>query len=286
MYLCVHAFRNQFWLSVRESRKAMENAMIKRMECGICLSWMRIPVRFICFRCEATTGRPTCNSMFRCCLLCARTYLELNKVRSDRTSYKKCPLCPCKVDPRTLSAKNAYEKDFVLMDLDSRNNHRCIHEECSFTGSQLDLNRHISSECEYRLVNCCECKSAYFPFLQRDRHVSECTQYLSCPVCAERVPKRVYEYHVVQQHRYERCSDCGIFVPPMHNCPNKMIVCKFCHSRVAKTYNKEHLQKHVVTFQRKIMEISEVLSIVTKDLKEALEDLSQDEKVSDPLPYH
>lgn len=240
---------------------------MEQIVCIICHERPRIPVRLL-FPCVERPGEIRCNSIQRYCLLCARRYLELNKSRAERPCIIKCPLCPATLNPRRLNASAAYEKDFLLMTIDTRNDIRCPYDEkgCKFDGNHMDLHKHVVSECPHRKVYCQLCHATYTASLEDD-HVFECIGRVCCDVCEERIPHDDIDAHLRDEHHVARCGDCGgiIFYDEEEDthrivCPMRPVQCTHCNEFHPASEYHNHLIHHIDGVQANIHSINQNLS--------------------------
>lgn len=228
------------------------------IQCCICHESVRVPVRFTCFPCKTPPGKPSCNSITRVCLACAREYLQLNKKRSERTTYRKCLTCPATVRCSNLCAMNSYEKDFLMMSYDQRDDYQCFYDQCPFRGTQNDLDHHTQSECPFRIVSCRLCKS-YYQAKDEVNHIPACPERFCCFSCQNYVPfqeqKEHYMGHNLKQCRY--CSQwvqCDVFSQHNSVCPDRPHDCLYCHKSLQRQKMYDHLVGHVDFFYKIIMQ--------------------------------
>lgn len=188
------------------------------MECAICKEYVRVPVRFKCFPCDRNVYEPTCNSVLRVCMHCAREYLQLNQPRHKRAPWKRCLLCHEQTSPALLNAKTAYEKDYLLMSLDKRTDIPCPYDDCIFQGNQNELDRHMRMECPYRITFCNNCRLFYVSE-QWTSHRDVCKGWQSCGICKEFLPRRELAEHQWSVHR---------IVVPRKKKSSKNKICNLC----------------------------------------------------------
>lgn len=243
------------------------------LECLICHELVRVPVRFLCWPCVSKQGQPKCNSMTRVCITCARHYLELNQPRDERTPQRKCLTCPAIVRLSRLCAKNAYEKDYLLMSMDSRTDIPCPREDegCFFTGNQNELDRHLQSHCAFRTKWCQYCTTLYKANVN---HASQCRGHTMCTMCTSYVPSIKLVEHKQEVHGIWTCYECKASVSVENRnqhcreeCPERFVSCEICHMGIkAKKYNTHCLQ-HVVTMSQEIQVASQLLRTRTEQLE-------------------
>lgn len=250
----------------------------ERMEiqCPICHSECRIPVRFKCFPCPNDPGKPNCSSVIRVCLSCAREYLQLNKPRSHRVEERKCLLCPAVCAPRRLNATLAYEKDFLIMTMDT-NTYSCFHSEqgCDFTGRQNELDRHIQHECPHRTIFCTYCNTFYMA-RDMDTHKRECSGWFLCHYCQQYVQVEKMDAHY-REHHVERCNQCGEFVSSgdlqQHKhtrCLFRNVECTLCNTRMYACLLRDHLHKHLSDARQRIARATRTIAHETETMEQVL----------------
>lgn len=228
------------------------------IQCCICHENVRIPVRFICFPCETLPGQPSCNSITRVCLLCAREYLQLNKKRSGRITYRKCLTCPATVRCASLSAVSSYEKDFFIMSRDPKEDYSCFYDLCSFRGTHTCLAHHIQTDCPFRTISCRLCKT-YFQAMDEDKHIQSCPERFCCFCCHQYIPIHEEMDHYLE-HDLKRCNHCHQWISKplllQHNdvCPECPCACVYCNKNIPRIQMHNHLIEHVNVFIKTIMQ--------------------------------
>lgn len=223
------------------------------INCLICHEPVRIPVRFICFDCPPSPAKQTCNDTIRVCLTCARAYLELDKPKNERIPQRKCLICPTTTEPRLLNADSAYAKDFLLMSMDSKK-YPCVHstDGCGFTGTQNDLDRHLRSECPYRILFCRgkNCKKIILAKDKETHRRYDCAGYRLCGMCDEVFRVQQFQDHLRTAHQYKDCQFCSNCEHPSklqeheQQCPQRYGVCRFCHHPIRFMDYPAHLEQH------------------------------------------
>ena len=202
--------------------------------CEICHHVCVIPVKITCFPCSKT-DKVHCHSLKRFCQSCVETYLELDKLEDERSQIKQCMYCMDVVNPRYLTARTSYEKDFLTMSFDF-SFYKCIHKECSYVGTQIFLNRHLENECMYS-IKTCEC--CHLPILSKDvdSHIEECEGYIVCKVCCKLILTCNYSQHLSSQHLLSECCYCETLMDEykhqhhiIYDCQYRPKKCKYCHS--------------------------------------------------------
>jgi len=214
------------------------------LQCPICMECPRVPVKFICFPCtKRDPSRPSCHSMSRSCLVCARNYLELNKAKETRSHRKKCLFCPEECYPEMLNASRAYEKDFLLMSMDTEKTHKC--HSCDFTGGQTELDHHLRLECPDRFEYCTHCRKSFQ--VSDNEHKRSCPLYVNCRMCPDYILADKIQEHYQSAHSRRLCSYCtGLF--PMHEeheCGYQVVSCTICHANIFMKNRASHYQDHV-----------------------------------------
>lgn len=228
------------------------------LQCYICHDRVRIPVRFTCFPCPKT-NQPSCNSMIRVCIQCAKEYLQLNKAVAKRTATRKCLVCPSTIQCKDIRLLGSFEKDYLVMRFDKDDDYACFHEDkgCGFKGTQVALDHHLQQECQFREVSCKHCKKIYF-FPNEEKHKARCAAQTRCKYCSEFVPIRELEDHVLTVHGLTRCKDCSIYVPThsikdhANKCPFHKEQCPHCKGKVLAQEFQSHLSRHIKELQVEI----------------------------------
>lgn len=242
-------------------------------ECSFCLEDVRIPVRFRCFPCVPNLSGPSCHSIRRVCLLCARTYLELNKEASNRSTRKKCPTCPSVTNCRRLNASNAYEKDYRMMAEDPRTDYACFHKDkgCAFVGNQMDLDKHMKT-CDHRTVSCRDCHDM-FPMTFEKQHEQTCPHRFSCRICEERIRVVDATSHFMNAHQSTLCV-CDEFVSldriafhRSRECPRRRIRCEECGHEVYAMNRKTHLTVHLTSAVKAVQEAQALVNRQVEKVK-------------------
>lgn len=249
------------------------------VQCCICHDNVRVPVRFICFPCKNEPGQPSCNSINRVCLACAREYLQLHKKWSDRVYSRKCLTCPVMVRCSQLSAINSYEKDFFMMSHDEKQDYPCFHDHrgCNFQGTQNQLDHHIQSECPYRIISCRYCKS-YYEAKEDEEHVYHCSRRFRCFSCLQHVPVQEEKEHYLHQHQQRQCIYCKhyIHVNTYDNhateCPERPQECVHCHEVIAKHAMYDHLIEHVCSCEQTIHHYTNAISVVSAQISQLVKE--------------
>lgn len=249
------------------------------VQCCICHDSVRVPVRFICFPCKNEPGQPSCNSITRVCLACAREYLQLNKKRDDRVYSRKCLTCPAMVRCSQLSAVNSYEKDFFMMSHDGKEDYHCFHENegCHFKGTQNQLDHHIQTECPHRTISCRYCRLYYLALEEMD-HVPECPQRFQCPCCLDYVPLQEEKEHFLKQHHKRKCSHCRCYTPVhiyeqhISECPERPQECVYCHERVARQVMYDHLVGHVLSCENNIRHYTNSIGVLSTQISKLVKE--------------
>lgn len=228
--------------------------------CSICLDPVRVPVELTCFPCSTSKTIKNCYSINRICLHCARKYLHLNEIKHKRPESIKCLFCPDTVDPRTLNAETSYKKDYRMMACDPHT-YTCVHDsQCGFRGSQMQLERHLQQECNYRMCFCMDCKCR---FKANSFHDTTCPARFTCTRCHQRVLRTEYTKHFREEHHVQRCQYCGSTFDLDHledhkkTCVYRFIECDICGESKQKIMMYSHLLKHRTDFQKMIQTIED-----------------------------
>lgn len=250
--------------------------------CLICHEAVRVPVRFVCFPCPHTHGGQACNDMIRVCLVCARSYLELNKRRQERVHSRKCLMCRTEVNPNYLNAESAYAKDFLLMSMDT-NVYPCYHSDkgCEFTGCQQELDRHMQQACGFRTMYCPErnCRGVFLAKDLEEHQRTGCANYGTCRICSEVVHKNQIISHMMSAHQLEPCRSCGVFQPTAdmaahyETCPERKIQCPNCHTDIRRREYHNHLHAHVATLAQTIETKTQQVANLSREIGDCNEQL-------------
>lgn len=243
------------------------------VQCCICHENVRVPVRFICFQCKNEPGHPSCNSITRICLLCAREYLELDKKRTERIFYRKCLTCPALVKCSTLSALNSYEKDFFIMSRDSKEDYPCFYDQdgCRFIGTQNELDQHIQHECLLRVISCRYCRT-YYQAKDEDDHVLQCKERFHCSFCLEYIPLEKEKDHFLEFHQQQKCPYCCRYRPSVSfdrhlvECPERPRECLCCHEKIIKHQMHDHLLEHIISYEKTIRNYTNSITILSTQI--------------------
>lgn len=250
------------------------------VQCCICHENVRVPVRFVCFPCKNEPGQPSCNSITRVCLACAREYLQLNKKRNDRVYSRKCLTCPVMVRCSQLSADNSYEKDFFMMSHDGKEDYHCFHENegCHFQGTQNQLDHHIQSECPYRTISCRYCRM-YYQAHEEMAHITECPQRFQCFSCSEFIPIQEEKDHFLKQHHQRQCLYCRRYIS-IHNyeqhaceCPERPQKCVHCQEIIAKQAMYDHLVDHVLSCEDNVRHYTNAIQVLSTQISKLVKEI-------------
>jgi hypothetical protein len=220
--------------------------------------------------------------MLRVCLCCAREYLQLNKPFIERLEHRKCLLCEATVELSKLNAKNSYKKDYMLMKIIKGDDFKCFHDECPFEGAQLDLEKHMTSDCQYRQISCTgrstwsKCRKFYV-YKDEKEHRASCRFFEKCEKCDEHVVKIDMKIHMVTQHGLKECIHCSnlfdtnVVMDHQLVCPEKLMSCTYCG--IYHKYNKfkVHLLEHIKTLTDTQEQITQNIKLITTQLEEILD---------------
>ena len=237
-------------LSLSEGIMNSMNSM-HSIECRICLtSPPLIPVWFTCFPCRRDPANPTCSSLCRVCMTCARKYLESDMKKAERSTRKRCLQCQAFVNPKTLTVSNpGYEKDFLMMSLDSRKRHCIFHDRgCEYMGTQMEILHHSLQECAERDKPCDGCHKV-MRANKLSKHIEECNYYEACPYeknCGYWL-KRKMEDHLRDVHQRKVCSLCSDMVPledveqhEQEECVMRLLKCTICGNHYTEMDSVNH----------------------------------------------
>jgi len=198
------------------------------MICMICMEEVSIPVEFLCFPCHQVghdmnhLNSPLsfpCSAYSRVCMMCAETYLELDRPIYSRTEKKRCLLCPTECPLQNLRRQHAYRIDFLwIQEHDQFQIQRpqegwecpwCFENGNSY--SRWDLWRHVQTKCPNFGIEC-ECRE----IIRRgdwEHHKSICASFTLCEECVEWFPKRGMATHMSDKHQKSQCSICLQYIP-------------------------------------------------------------------------
>jgi hypothetical protein len=255
---------------------------MERKRCLICHEEVRIPVSFLqpVFGCKVVPGKQWCYSTIRVCLTCARQYLELNKNSNHRIASRKCLLCPQTVNPAQLrKGHTVYQKDYMYMSMDDKI-YPCLHSECSFQGTQNDLDHHLQHDCPYRSVKCV-CHN-FFLFDEIQNHQRNCIHFTKCDYCPSTpntppILLKNYSCHLKRAHGLVLCPNVGCScilkeeVVRDHcekECYYRQVGCNFCPSSCMYKDFSNHLLYHTQSQTLKITTLMEETRIATEKMYE------------------
>lgn len=226
--------------------------------CEICFHICKLPVKLTCFPCY----RPSklhCHSIKRFCYTCARTFLEMDRPRLERSTAKKCTYCDSTVDLQMLRANECFEKDFFIMSLDTTQ-HSCVHAGCEFKGTQNDLNRHLGT-CEFIPRRCRGC-GLFMLDKEMEAHTSNCSGRQQCPECRLYILETQFHRHLLQEHSVKQCEYCDVIVAEndleehlQFDCSYEPIECDFCTAVYSSGDEVQHLCDHLNEFQSKEVQL-------------------------------
>jgi len=238
--------------------------------CMICLSdQIRVPCFYkeSCFGCKKESGRPSCHSIQRYCLLCIQRHLQFAIPKQERVKKVKCPLCPATTDPRKLHAEIAYEPDYRMMS-DDPAIYPCFHSEagCDFVGSQMELHQHTTT-CAFWTMSCDHCHQ-YFQKRKEADHIAVCPEMVDCgvPGCNDRIRIQAVQLHRIQVHRQRMCTQCFDWVEEANyqehlesSCTHRLIPCRHCYQHPRYKDRDAHLQMH-------LSEIGTSMELMTREM--------------------
>lgn len=215
--------------------------------CAICMESVFLPVQLTCFDCYKD-NTVNCSSFARLCRKCAHNYLQLDLDLYDRDLLKRCLLCPGFAHPRFLNHSNAYRKDFLLMNQDTRTAKcpYCLDVE----GTQIVLDRHIDSECAHVPI-----QGMCGHIVLRGsvaNHVTNCSEYVRCEFCHEHVFGSDMRNHLMYEHHLIECTQCKSPVPQLmisihktDHCPKRMHACEMCSDVFPHDGMRDHYNHHL-----------------------------------------
>jgi hypothetical protein len=219
-------------------------------KCIICLEKCVIPVEITCFGCATIQTKPSCFSFQRVCFVCATMYMELNKPYHKRSTTKRCLICPAECNPRALSEKTWYRKDFMLMRMDTSIDVHCPCEKCSFTGSHIDVEKHYTGDCPYTITSCL-CNT-YVSRCDMISHKKQCSFYRECSKCSEFLLVTEYERHLQDIHNMIVCLVCkditslDIADHLEQECNFRLVHCVHCRKYIRSKELHQHYVEHAV----------------------------------------
>lgn len=203
------------------------NVLDQTLTCTVCHERLVLPVKIL-FPCNSCS--------MRCCLMCAKSYLMLDKPFSERKrsgtgQTVKCLLCDQRVDVASgkPNDERLMEQDVFLMKvLDAIYEGEivlCPYCKSYEAKSQGELLRHVSDSCPMAHTTCSWCKNP----VKREsllQHVSTCPAAEKCSWC----------HHVItaKQHRPAHIS----------RCPKRRVRCIVCEQTIRITDIAEHLKGH------------------------------------------
>lgn len=238
-------------------------------QCDLCQEEVVIPVKILAFTgCRQEPGGPTCNSVKRYCLVCVRNFLFLNQFPPEsRPNTVKCPICrTSKCNPRVLNAKTAYDKDYMLMSLMTRQDYPCPRTDqgCEFKGSQNDVDRHLKDSCQFRITKC-DCSAMIRP-CDIPEHMKQCPLYTPCEVCQELHPRIKMGSHLHDVHNKVKCARCFQLVDndktdhhAQEICPERCVTCEVCLDDIPHKTMRDHLMYHTAKASQDIQTLVQQL---------------------------
>ena len=147
---------------------------------------------------------------------------------------------------------------------------RTLHAECGALVQRSNLQKHMTTECEWRQVTCVHCKiKSTFTFIN-GRHIELCPSIpITCDNkgCHEKVKRSLMEQHQAI-------------------CPHKIVSCRYssvgCQQKIKRqdiqTHNKECMEAHLdiaVSTLERVLKSTKVLKESTEELKESTEELKE-----------
>ena len=170
--------------------------------CSICMDIATLPVHSTC--CENAKSRPPA------CLICVRSYLQLNEPYQRRTTKKSWSGCECDIIPTTGPQKHYTH----TIQLDSIRNlfgkSKCPHKDCGAECStSAELRRHLGGRsntndkfgnCPQAMTRCNKCGFFGKRHIVEGEHFREFHDNILCPLCMSHIPLNRaaghYETHV------------------------------------------------------------------------------------------
>lgn len=252
--------------------------------CCICLDNIIIPVEPICFKCSNQNGEISCFSMKRICIKCLQTYLDLEKHRNERSIKKKCVFCPSVVNLQQIAKNDTFRVDYMTMDRENRDTMiSCIYPECLFQGNQIQVARHIFSQCEYFFI---ECLCGY-TCRRKDMtaHQLTCDKYEQCQMCFVCVPTTDFNRHMYYSHDKTKCFTCHEYIDMeklsdhiISECPERLVSCEICCSFIRFKIFKEHLHNHLIEINKNVQIINNKLRAEEETYQRLMKLVNQYEK--------
>jgi hypothetical protein len=235
------------------------------IKCSICLDHCLIPVEIICFGCDSTQFKPSCYSFHRLCQTCAETYLELDKPFYMRSSIKRCLFCNTDANPRILTKRNSYRKDFLTMSQDKRIVRCPNHAICGIELIHIDIERHYERECPHTIIECMCGVWDKRQIIDSAEHKNICSFYKFCDVCKTYCNIKEYEHHLKQEHNLIICVICHkttsleLNIHLENECIFRLIFCKYCRKYIRSKDLREHYVDHIIESRHNMHILSETM---------------------------
>ena len=175
------------------------------LTCCICLEVATLPVHATC--CESAKSMPPA------CLICVRSYLDLNKSFRDRPYNKKSwSGCGCHLNLRQKSNR-LYSH---TIQLDPIRNllcpSLCPHEECKAScATTAELRRHLNGtstpsdkhgNCQQAMTSCKHCQFFGKRYIVEGQHFEQNHNYIHCSVCNMQIISMMMKEHY-EKHESE-----------------------------------------------------------------------------------
>lgn len=234
--------------------------------CCICLDDITIPVEPICFPCRDQENAMSCFSMKRICLRCFERYMHLEISRQERPLKQKCVFCPMVCDIHQNSKNKMFRIDYLLMDKFADIEKKCPYDQCNFTGTHLQVARHVIAKCPFYFLEC-QCGTVCQRQYMKD-HVKNCVKYITCGECNVYVLEQEMPRHMYYDHDQTKCFTCHNYISMdklsdhiIVECPERLVTCEICSAFIRFKLFKSHLRRHVI-------EISKNVQLIKNKLRE------------------
>jgi len=162
------------------------------------------------------------------------------------------------------------------MTLDTITTYSCFNEECSFIGSQIELDQHFHNECRFRKVVCPgKCGGSYIAHEEAE-HQENCSKYVTCVYCTpyRRVLNVEFTNHLDEVHDEIICDFCKFNFPKVqiqdHQeiCEARPISCFHCNIPTTALEYQKHLLNHIEDFTNKIGDLQQDILKTFQELKD------------------
>ena len=241
----------------------------------------------LCVFCHFPSRDPLLSTCcgYNMCRSCLDSHKQLVTMSQKILTCPKCCYYDFKVYPNKMSDREIH--NLVVLCSNGK-------AGCKWQGKLNELNGHLGSTCQYKIVNCPKGCEMSLPRRDIALHVkSECSQLvINCPHCLVRGEK-----HFIEGHHLEECpnvplscpNNCGTIVSEAEGlsehkniCPLEIVSCEYndlgCNTDMTRqdvdAHNREYLTKHLNLAKQKFvcstkeLESSKVqLSIVKERLR-------------------